>query len=70
MWNLKKYNKLVKKTNPKKDIEKKNRKQTSGYQWREGRGDNIGVGNLKRVIMGLHAARCVKFLKVVKYYRM
>lgn len=55
---------------PKKRHRKKNRKQTSGYQWREGRGDNIGVGNLKRVIMGLHAARCVKFLKVVKYYRM
>ena len=36
MWNQKKYNKLVNKTNKKQTH--RYREQTSGYQWREGRG--------------------------------
>ena len=41
----------------------------SGYQWGERRGKgNIGVGNLKKVIMGLYEM-CVKLLKTVKHYR-
>ena len=64
----KKYNKLV--NNIKKKQTDKYREQTSGYQWREGKGGTIGIGiGKKRVIMGLHEIVCVKLLKIVKHYR-
>ena len=46
------------------------REQTSGYQWREGRGKgNTGVGENRKVIMGLYEIMCVKLVKIIKHYR-
>ena len=36
---------------------------------REGGRGNTGVGDKKRVIMGLYETMCLKLLKIVKHYR-
>ena len=57
----KKYSKLVNKT--KKKQAHRHRKQTSGYQWGEGReeGQYRGRGLKKSIVMGLYEIVCETF---------
>ena len=66
-WNESEKDKFVNET--KKKQTHRHREQTSSYQWGEGRVEGQDKGGEKRVIMGLYEIMFVKFLKIVKNYR-
>ena len=62
------YNKLVNKTENSRLTDTENKLVVTSGEREGGRG-NTGVGDKKRVIMGLYETMCLKLLKIVKHYR-
>ena len=61
------YNKLVNKTNEKKQTHRY-REQTIGYHWGEGNREGQRKSRGRKVIMTLYEIMCVKLFKTVKHY--